>query len=75
VLHTFLTSALHAGELKVLVPGRKNRSTYWVGGWVDPRCNLDITATRGTIVLPGNPILITAYSLVSLMTELSKLLS
>jgi len=68
VLQTFLIVALHAGELKASVPGRKTPSTYWVGSWLYPRCNLDVMATRETSVLAGNQILIATHSLVCLMT-------
>lgn len=75
VHHTFLRPALLARELKASVPGRKPPSTCWIGSWLYPRCNLDVMATRETIVLAGNQILIATHSLVCLMTELSKLLS
>jgi len=37
------TSAVDAGELSVLLPGR---FTHWVGGWVSHRTGLDEVAKR-----------------------------
>jgi hypothetical protein len=44
----FLTSALVGGEWSVSRPGRFNPrervpNTYSIGGWVDPRADLDVT--------------------------------
>jgi hypothetical protein len=45
-IHIFLTSALVGGEWSVLrpcrfTPGERAPSTYWIGGWVDPRASMD----------------------------------
>jgi hypothetical protein len=45
-IHVFLTSALAEGEWSAslpchFMPGGKNPSTQWTGGWVGPIVNLD----------------------------------
>jgi len=36
-LHTFLTLALDGSKWAVSRPGERAPSTYWIGGWMDPR--------------------------------------
>jgi hypothetical protein len=50
-LHTFLTSGLDGVEWLVSDPGRfitreVTPSTYWMGGWVNPRFGLDAVPKR-----------------------------
>jgi hypothetical protein len=45
--HVLLTSALVGGEWSALRPGRftpgeRAPGTHWIGGWVDPRTELDM---------------------------------
>jgi hypothetical protein len=45
-IHIFLTSALVGGEWSASRPGRftpRERApvSHWIGGWVDPRTDLD----------------------------------
>jgi hypothetical protein len=45
-VHIFLTSALAGGKWSAsrpcrFTPGDRAPSTHWIGGWVDPRANLD----------------------------------
>jgi hypothetical protein len=39
---SFLTSALDGGELSASRPGHFTPDTNWIGGWVGPRCGLDL---------------------------------
>jgi hypothetical protein len=41
LIHIFLTSALAGGEWSALRPDRFIPGTHWIGGWVDPRTDLD----------------------------------
>jgi len=42
-----LTSALDVGEWSASCPGRCNPSvSRWLGGWVDPRADLDAVAEK-----------------------------
>jgi hypothetical protein len=46
--HVLLTSALVGGERSASRPGRftpgeRAPCTHWIGGWVDPRADLDDT--------------------------------
>jgi len=50
-LHPFLTSALDGGEWSASCPDRsypreRAPGTHWIGGWVDPRLDLDAVAKR-----------------------------
>jgi hypothetical protein len=54
----FLTWALAGGELSASRPGRftpgeKAPGTHWIGGWVDPRADLDGLKKRKFLTLPG----------------------
>jgi hypothetical protein len=45
-IQVFLTSALVGGEWSASRSGRftsveRDRSTHWIGGWVDPRAGLE----------------------------------
>jgi hypothetical protein len=53
-----LTSALAVGEWSVsrhgrVNPGERAPGTHWIGGWVDPRADLDDVEKRKFLVLPG----------------------
>jgi hypothetical protein len=59
-----------------LIPGEGATDTHWIGGWVNPRANLDVVAKRKSPYPcqesnPGCP----AHSLVTILTELSQLCS
>jgi hypothetical protein len=45
-LHALLTSALDAGELSALRPGRFTPGTHSIRGWVGPRAGIDAVAKR-----------------------------
>jgi hypothetical protein len=56
-IHIFLTSAQVGGGLSVsrsssFTPGEKPQSTHWIGGWVDPRADLDYVEKRKLLILP-----------------------
>jgi hypothetical protein len=45
-IHIFLTLALFGGEWSAsrpcrFTPGERTPGTHWIGGWVDPRADLD----------------------------------
>jgi hypothetical protein len=57
-IHIFLTSALVGGEWSALrlghfTPEERAPGTHWIGGWVDPRVNLDDLKKRKFLTLPG----------------------
>jgi hypothetical protein len=57
-IHILLTSALDGGEWSVsrsgrFTPGEKAPATHWIGGWVDPRADLDDVEKRKFLTLPG----------------------
>jgi hypothetical protein len=57
-IHIFLTSTLAGGEWSASRPGRfslgaRARGTHWIGGWVDPRADLDDVEKRKFLILPG----------------------
>jgi hypothetical protein len=52
-IHIFLTSALAGGELSSSRPCRFTPGTHWIGGWVDPRADLDDMENRKFFTLPG----------------------
>jgi hypothetical protein len=57
-IHIFLTSALAGGEWSASRPGRftpgvRTPGSYWIGGWVDPRDDLDDFQKREFLTLPG----------------------
>jgi hypothetical protein len=57
-IHIFLTTALVGGEWSASRPCRfthKERAagTYWIGGWVGPRVDLDNVEKRKFLTLPG----------------------
>jgi hypothetical protein len=57
-LHAFLTSALDGGEWPASIPGRfvpreRALGTYWRGGCVGPRADLDaVVEKRNSLPLP-----------------------
>jgi hypothetical protein len=57
-IHIFLTSAL-GGEKwsdslpRHFIPGDRAPGTNWLGGWVDPRADLDDMKKRKFLTLPG----------------------
>jgi hypothetical protein len=60
-IHIFLASALIGGEWSAscpyrFTPGEKAPSTYWIGGWVDPRVGLDDVENRKFLTLPGREL-------------------
>jgi hypothetical protein len=60
-IHSFLTSALVAGESSASRPGRFTPGegapgTHWIGGWVDPRAGLDTTEKWKFLTLPGHEL-------------------
>jgi hypothetical protein len=56
-IHIFLTSALVgvSGQLhsRPLYPGERAPGNHWIGGWVDPRADLDYVEKRKFLTLPG----------------------
>jgi hypothetical protein len=56
--HVFLTLALVGGEWSASRPGRftpeeRASGTHWIGGWVDPRTDMDDMENRKFLTLPG----------------------
>jgi hypothetical protein len=56
--HIFLTSALSESEWSTSRPGRFSpgeiaHGAHWIGGWVDPRADLDDMEKRKLLTLPG----------------------
>jgi hypothetical protein len=57
-IHIFLISALAAGECSASRPGRftpgeRSPGIHWIGGWVDPRADLDDVEKRKFLTLQG----------------------
>jgi hypothetical protein len=57
-IHIFLTSALAVAEWSASRSGRSTLGerapgTHWIGGWVDPRADLDNLDKRKFFTLPG----------------------
>jgi hypothetical protein len=57
-IHIFLTSALLEGECSGSRPsrfttGERAPVTHWIGGWVDPRADVDDVEKRKFLTLPG----------------------
>jgi hypothetical protein len=57
-IHIFLTLALVGGEQSTSRPScfthrERAHTTYWTGGWVDPRAGLDNVEKRKFLTLPG----------------------
>jgi hypothetical protein len=50
---SFLTSVLAGGKWSPSRLGRFTTGTYWIGGWVDPRADLDDLEKRKFVTLPG----------------------
>jgi hypothetical protein len=54
----FLTKTVAGGEWLAsrpgrLIPGETALGTHWIGGWVDPRADLDDVEKRKFLTLPG----------------------
>jgi hypothetical protein len=54
---TFFISALGGGEWSASRLGRFTPGIHWMGGWVDPRADLDDVAKRNFLTLPGLKLL------------------
>jgi hypothetical protein len=57
-IDNFLTLALAGGEWSAprpghFTPGERAPATHWVGGWVDPRADLNDSEKRRSLTLPG----------------------
>jgi hypothetical protein len=57
-IHIFLTSALAGGEWSVslpchFTPGERAPGTHWIGGWVNPRADMDNVGKRKFFTLLG----------------------
>jgi hypothetical protein len=81
-IHIFLTSALAGGEWSAsrpcrFTPGESSPGIHWIGGWVDPRADLDDMEKRKFLTLPGlgtpTPWSSIPYP-VAIPTELSRLI-
>jgi hypothetical protein len=56
-IHIFLTSVLTGGEWSASCPGcftpeEEAPGIHWIGGWVDPRADLDNVENRKFLTLP-----------------------
>jgi hypothetical protein len=57
-IHIFFTSALAGGEWSASRPGRftpgeRTPGAHWIGGWVDPRADLEEMKKGKLLTLPG----------------------
>jgi hypothetical protein len=52
-IHAFLTSALAGGEWSASRPGRFTPGTYWVGGWMGSRTDMDNVERRKILPIAG----------------------
>jgi hypothetical protein len=52
-IHVFLISALRGSEWLASLPGRFTPGTYWIGGRVSLRAELDDVEKRNILTLPG----------------------
>jgi hypothetical protein len=52
-IHTFLTSALAAGEWSASNFCRFTPGTHWIGGWVVPKAGIDYVEKRKFLTLLG----------------------
>jgi hypothetical protein len=57
-IHIFLTSKLVGGDWSAslpccFTPSERDTSTYWIGGWVSARADLDSTEKTETLTLTG----------------------
>jgi hypothetical protein len=57
-IHIFLNSTLAGDKWSASCPGRFNPGeitpcTHWIGGWVNPRADLDDVENRKFLTLPG----------------------
>jgi hypothetical protein len=55
-IHIFLTPTLVGGEWSAsrsgrFTPGERSPGTHWIGGWVDPRADLDDVEKRKFLTL------------------------
>jgi hypothetical protein len=60
-IHVFLSSALAGGEWPAsrsyrFIPGERALCTHWIGGWVDPRADLDDMEKWKCLTLPGHEL-------------------
>jgi hypothetical protein len=46
-----MSGQLHAPA--ALAPGERSRGTHWIGGWVDPRADMDDVEKRKFLILTG----------------------
>jgi hypothetical protein len=57
-IHIFLTSEIAEGEWSAsgpcrFTPGERAPGTHWIGGWVDPRADMDDVEKRKFLTLLG----------------------
>jgi hypothetical protein len=57
-IHIFLTSTLAGGEWSAsrpcrFTPREITPCTHWIGGWLDPKADLDDMEKRKFLTLPG----------------------
>jgi hypothetical protein len=57
-----------------LPPGERAPGTHWIGGWVNPRANLDDVEKKKILTLPGLELRLLGRPARSIPTTLSRLL-
>jgi hypothetical protein len=76
-IHAFITSGLDGGEWSASCPGEITPITNWIWGWVGPTVGLKAVAKRKIPIMLCRELnhLLTAHNLVTIPTELSRLLA